>query len=462
MKIICENDCQFKPEFEYILSVVLDDFLGLEYEVSYAPYCMGICIEHDGNRLIIDDTFFRIPKDLYLTRESLPKQPLNVWPVLDAELSSLFVENHIPIIYGKKLECGEYLFINSNEIHIGIDIFGSSFFMLTRYEEYVKKERRDYDQFSAKDSIAYQEGFLERPIINEYVELLWWCINKLWPELKRKKREYKFIPTHDVDRPSALLGFGYRPQLQRFAGDILYRKDWSAFFKRSQICMELLKHGFKGEWKYTFDHIMDISELYNVKSTFFFMTPTGLPEYDGLYHIDHPDIVNLIKHITARGHNIGIHPSYASYNNPEIIKDNVNRLREVMNQSGIKCRIGGRQHYLRWKVIDTWQGYEDAGLLYDTTLIFQDYIGFRCGICYDYQCFNLITRKRLQLREFPLIIMEGVAFHEMKLSEENVVDCSIKLKSMCKKYNGNFVVLWHNDKFIESKMDRTYNKILQW
>lgn len=461
MKIIIDNKCKLQPELKYILSVVLDDFLGLEYEVSYASNCNGIYIEHDENRLIIDDSFFRVPKDLYLTRESLPKQPLNVWSVLDTEWSNLFVEPRIPIIYGNSLANGEYLFIDTNEIRIGIDILGSSFFMLTRYEEYVKKERDNLARFSAKDSLAYQEGFLERPIINEYIELLWWCINKLWPELKRKKREYKFIPTHDVDRPSALLGFGYRPQLQRFAGDILYRKDWSAFFKRGQICMELLKHGFKGEWKYTFDHIMDISELYNVKSTFFFMTPTGLPEYDGLYHIDHPDIVNLIKHIIARGHNIGVHPSYASYNNPEIIKDNVNRLREVINQSGIKCRIGGRQHYLRWEAATTWQAYEDAGLVYDTTLSFADHIGFRCGICYDYKCFNLKTRKKMLLREFPLIIMEGTAFDYMGLSEEQVIERSLNLKKLCKKYNGNFIILWHNDKFIEDKMVRAYGEILQ-
>lgn len=127
MKIIIDNKCKLQPELEYILSVVLNDFLGLEYEVSYASNCNGIYIEHDENRLIIDDTFFRIPKDLYLTRESLPKQPLNVWSLLDTEWSNLFVEPRIPIIYGNSLANGEYLFIDTNEIRIGIDILGSSF-----------------------------------------------------------------------------------------------------------------------------------------------------------------------------------------------------------------------------------------------------------------------------------------------------------------------------------------------
>lgn len=461
MKIVCDNKCKFTVELEYIISVLLGDFLGLDYCISYGPCYKGICLEHDNKKIIVDDTFFRMDSSVYLTKESLPIQPLHSWHVFDQEWRKLFVENDVPVIYGNDLSNGEYVSVDNDEIHIGIDIFGSSFFMMTRYEEYVKSERDDRDRFSAKDSLAYQEGFLERPIINEYLELLWWCIHRLWPNLERKKREYKFVPTHDVDRPSVLLGFGHRPQVQRFIGDILYRKDSIAFFNRSKISVELLRHGFKGEWKYTFDRIMQMSELQNVKSTFFFMTPKKSPnKYDGLYIIEHPDIINLIKHIKERGHDIGVHPSYESFNRPEIIKENADGLYKVLRKIGIDEKIGGRQHYLRWEAVTTWQAYEDAGLVYDTTLSFEDNIGFRCGVCYDYSCFNLKTRKMLRLREYPLISMDGTAFYEMGLSREEVVDRVTRLKLICKKYSGNFVVLWHNDKFIEGTMLKAYQEIL--
>lgn len=57
--------------------------------------------------------------------------------------------------------------------------------------------------------------------------------------------------------------------------------------------------------------------------------------------------------------------------------------------------------------------------------------------------------------------MDVTAFYEMGLIKEQVVERSIILKNICQRYNGNFVIIWHNDKFIESEMIRTYNEILK-
>lgn len=67
----------------------------------------------------------------------------------------------ITIIYGE-----DKLIIdrNSKTIVCGIDIFASSFFMLTRWEEYVNKKRDNHNRFPASESLAYKFGFLNRPI----------------------------------------------------------------------------------------------------------------------------------------------------------------------------------------------------------------------------------------------------------------------------------------------------------
>ena len=66
--------------------------------------------------------------------------------------------------------------------------------MLSRYEEYVDSSRDVHDRFPAKASLAYKEGFLDQPIINEYIELLFACMLCLWPNIKRidcpSKRRY--------------------------------------------------------------------------------------------------------------------------------------------------------------------------------------------------------------------------------------------------------------------------------
>ncbi len=83
--------------------------------------------------------------------------------------NDFIVEKDIPIIYGTdKLEITEQ---NQNIITCGIDIFASSFFMLTRWEEYVNKNRDRHNRFPAIESLAFKNDFLSRPVVNEYVEM---------------------------------------------------------------------------------------------------------------------------------------------------------------------------------------------------------------------------------------------------------------------------------------------------
>ena len=67
---------------------------------------------------------------------------------------------------------------------------------------------------------------------------------------------------------------------------------------------------------------------------------------------------------------------------------------------------GGRQHYLRFAVPETWRHYASAGLSYDATLAHADQPGFRCGTCYDFPVYDLEQRCPLPLRERPLTVME--------------------------------------------------------
>ena len=118
-------------ERKYILDIIFNEFLGLEYKIETGSKNYEILLENN-KKLIIKDTFFnKYSKDLeYLKLENIPK----------------------------KIE--------------ELDIFAASFFMLTRWEEYVNKNRDIHDRFPATESLAYKQGFLDRPVVNEYVEEL--------------------------------------------------------------------------------------------------------------------------------------------------------------------------------------------------------------------------------------------------------------------------------------------------
>ncbi len=354
-------------------------------------------------------------------------------------------------------------FYQDNDVYIGIDILGSAFFMLTRYEELVNKNRDNYGRFSAYDSIAYKENFLERPIINEYLEILWYAIQCVAPELKRKQREFKIIPTHDVDRPFEFLNLSLYQVLHSLAGDLLKRKSIKLFSDRLKSYIKFKQGNYKADYNYTFDTIMDISEANGLTSTFFFMTAQNISALDGNYSIVHPYIKNLMQDIVKRRHKIGLHPSFESFKNAELVKNNKEQLDyAIKNNLNKNFNFGARQHYLRWSCPETWQYYEDAGLKFDTTLSFADHIGFRCGICYEYPVFNLLTRRQLSLIEYPLIVMEcsGLDERYMNLSINEMYDRCNSLKRYCQKYSGNFVILWHNSRFVNKEEIELYKKII--
>jgi len=78
-------------------------------------------------------------------------------------------------------------------------------------------------------------------------------------------------------------------------------------------------------------------------------------------------------------------------------------------------------------------------------------IGFRCGVCYEYSVFDILNRKRLNLKEKPLIVMEGSFVTYQPNTTPKEMENKIKnLISEVKKYNGEFVYLWHNSSFYGS------------
>jgi peptidoglycan/xylan/chitin deacetylase (PgdA/CDA1 family) len=216
----------------------------------------------------------------------------------------------------------------------------------------------------------------------------------------------------------------------------------------------------------TFDLIMDISEQNNIKSAFYFITDRT-SAYDGDYSINHPLIRKLLRRIADRGHEIGLHPSYNTYQNPKQTKKEFELLQQACEQEGIyQQRWGGRQHCLRWENPATFQNWDAAGLDYDSTLYFAETLGFRCGTCYEYSVFDIVNRRQLNLKERPLTIMEVTVFedHYMGLrrvdsvSRLNVMN---QYKDLCKKFHGDFVILWHNNSFSDPQLVNDYLQIIR-
>jgi hypothetical protein len=451
-------------ERQYILNVILRRFLGLDFRVETGnSQQVSIRCDEDpnGRELVLDDTLFHTSVHRWLTVASLPQRPCSRFEVPFSDLPAILLSPSLPVVYGRLLPNGSYLSLGTERIELGLDILGSAFFMLSRYEEIVKTERDERGRFPKEAALAFQEGFLERPLINEYVELLWSCLKRLWPELQRSRREYRLCLGHDLDVPLLTGGQSLWEVLRGFAGDLLKRRNPALAAGRIRSMIS----GSRGRWDEdignTFDFIMDTSEHIGQESTFFFITDHSGGKIDGTYQITDPWIRQLIRKINQRGHHFALHPSFETYNSQTQMEKEFERLKRALAEEGIhQDRIGGRQHYLRWEAPTTWQLYEDVGLAYDATLTFPDACGFRCGTCYEFPVFNAKTGKPLQLMEEPLIVMEKTLLDTSRVSEENVRQTILRLQHRCQMFNGSFSLLWHNSWLITPKEKELYLQVL--
>jgi hypothetical protein len=111
----------------------------------------------------------------------------------------------------------------------------------------------------------------------------------------------------------------------------------------------------------------------------------------------------------------------------------------------------------------TWRYWADNGLKYDSTLGFADHAGFRCGTCYEYPVYDLENRRVLPLRERPLIAMDASVIDERYMGlgpTEAAVDYLLELKRHCQRFDGDYVLLWHNQRFTDPREREIYRTVI--
>lgn len=459
-----EHPPGYEPERDYVYNVIFREILGIDY-TSRVGDCqvtsLSVLDGENQRKIILPDVFFQTPSEKWLTGNSFPNLPLEWWntpvPLQDAKL----VSPRLPILYGAHTRQSQL--VNGFEIQLPIDVFGSAFFMLTNYEQYLNPARDRHNRFTAENSLAFQEGFLERPIVNEYVEIIRQSLKLLWPQMKTRERQSRIFLSHDVDQPYCKYEQGMFSLTKSLAADFLIRRDAYPAAKRLRSFFNYSEDRYQHDPNNTFDFIMRLSEKFGRQSSFYFMVEHTAGPLDGCsYSIDEPWIRNLLGTIHERGHEVGLHPSYHSYCSAEMVKRQFDALRTVAAEEGItKSHWGGRQHFLRYAAPTTWEIWAQVGLTYDSTMTFPDQVGFSSGICCEYTLFNVTERKPINLIERPLIAGEHTLLSYLSLDFDACVNKIVNLNNTCKLFNGDFSLLWHNNNLITRAQQQCYRLICE-
>ncbi|GGH01656.1 polysaccharide deacetylase [Polaribacter pacificus] len=428
----------FFLEKKYILEVLLEEFLCFyDYEIEVSKDNDYVFLNTQNNKKItFIDSFFTNIKDDYLKLKYLPKEPM-FFTYLSKEYTFPYGEPKITL--------------ETNNLKCYFDIFASSYFFLSRWEEYVIKEKDHHQRFIDDNSWIVQNNLHYRPLVNEYASLLCVLLNKIGISPKQIG-EFTPIITHDVDLIARYDSL--KKVIKAIVGDLILRKSIKSFFKTVKDVIYILANKMNDNYD-TFDYLMDLSESIDVKSHFYFI-PGKKNEYDVRYSYNEKKAIEIYEKIRKRGHIIGLHPSYNSFLDREQVLKEKKRL-----ESKVATKIvEGRQHYLRINLPNSWQIWDDVGLKEDSSIGFNKCFGFRTGSCYKYSVFDFINREKLELKENPLLAMEVASEHFNKRPIKMLEDLKIILNEV-KKYNGNFTLLWHNSSFMKREHNETYEKIIE-
>ncbi len=406
--------------------------MGIEFETAFAEQSYTTINLGNGKTLMIEDHFFNhYPAvNSYLIKSALPSNIV----VAKKEKLTFIVENDLPILFGN-----DHFIADGNQFFIGIDIFATTFFCLTRWEEVVNPIRDIHGRFPALASHAWEFGYLQRPIVNELAAMMRNILEYLGEALPKYYRNFELFVTHDIDQH--YLWPNWRSFFKKTAGDLLKRNNLTeALFNcRSFFSNKMLGQADPYD---TYDYLMDISERHGLQSHFYFLAG-GETKYDNGMERQIDRVAPILARINERGHKIGIHPSYQSATDGIVFEKEVERFRSLSPQALTQ----GRQHYLRFEVGKTWLFWERNGLQMDSTLGYPEQSGFRCGTCTPFPVFDVFERKQLNLIETPLTAMDTTyAVYQKSTPLEMEADL-IGLLETVKKYNGCFSLLWHNSSF---------------
>ncbi|HKC68131.1 MAG TPA: polysaccharide deacetylase family protein [Bacteroidia bacterium] len=397
--------------FTYIADFILKNLCG--FEISYTTNQEEFKV-YTGAKLSYSET--PIQAEINITPHTLLFEK-----GIKQQNISISSWNSIPII-----------FKNTNA-QIPFDIFAASFFLISRYEEYLPHITDNHNRFEADNSLAFQNNFLHLPVINMWAAELKKIVLTKYPDLKHAENTYSYISTIDIDNAWAFKNKG----LMRTTGAFIKAIGKQNFKDIRERLLTLL--GKQHDPYDTYEYILSVQKKYNLNMIYFFL----LGNYgvnDKNISANNPKFQSLIKHLGDYAET-GIHPSFGSNENVNQVRIEVSRLNAITHRNTTKSR----QHFLKLHLPETYKNIISCGIQEDYTMGFASKAGFRASVCSPFKWFDLDADEETSLTVYPFCVMDGTLKTYMNLNQEQAINKCAELISQIKKVNGTCITLWHNE-----------------
>lgn len=434
-----QKEENFENAIKYIKSLLTYEHEGLSLRLHYVKEADldEACSKTNKDIYIVNSGFF--DTDNYGKEASLPHIPLHEY------------QNTV-ILFGNEKEC----IINGNRI-LYADFIASAFFILSRYEEYIRPELRDeYGNFPARESVLYKYGILDKPLIDCYSSIILDLFNELdGTALKIVPGFNKIYFTHDIDIPFEKYSFIH---MVKMIGKTFLTK-------HKLICSPFLNWlglywiNPRETWNYMLKEEAKVKERSNSDiESICFIVALKQPDKYSMAYIEDKKTGKYLNQMIAGGAELGLHTSYEGAE----IKEQMEFEKEVLEETINHRVFYQRNHYLRQMNPMDMARYEQVGFSDDFTTGYNETPGFRLGTSRSVKWIDPkegnvhnIVLHGLQIMDGSL---SGAKPYQLGLDFEEAKEYCKRIIDQVYRYNGDLCLLWHNGMF--TKMKDNYQKEL--
>ena len=318
-------------------------------------------------------------------------------------------------------------FFNTPGSDLPFDVFGATFYLLSRYEEYLPHELDMYGRYAHENSLAFKEGFLKLPLINFWMQDLAAALKDKFPTLNFQLPAFSFIPTYDID---IAYSFKHKGLLRNLGGFIK-----NPSLERLTVLSRLKKDPFD-----SYDLMDSLHEQNKSDPVYFFLVATSGSMYDKNISPYSNAMWQLVKRHSKK-YRTGLHPSWRSNKNSSILK----KEKKILETAGKVPITMSRQHYIKFSLPLTFEGLIEAGIEKDFSMGYGSINGFRASVASPFYWYNLKEEKMTTLQLCPFCYMDANSFYEQGYDATQAYEEISQYLDVCKKVNGTFISIFHNN-----------------
>ncbi|RYY46886.1 MAG: hypothetical protein EOO06_13600 [Chitinophagaceae bacterium] len=318
-------------------------------------------------------------------------------------------------------------FFQMSDSDFPFDILAASFFLLSRYEEYLPHQADMYGRYAHENSIAFKNDFLKEPLVNKWIIDFGQALQGKFPSLSIKQPKFTFTPTYDIDIAWSFKNKGW---LRNVGG----------FLKNPSLSRLGVLTGLRLDPYDSYEYLHDLHSGRQLDPIYFFLVATSRSKYDkNISPYDH-SMWRLIKQ-HGKKYRIGLHPSWLSNEKASLLA----KEKRILETAG-KTPIGrSRQHYIKFNLPKTFEKLIEAEIVNDYSMGYGSINGFRASVASSFFWYDLQKEKITTLRLYPFCFMDANSHYEQKQTAAESLEELLSYYNECKAVNGEMITIFHNN-----------------